>query len=92
MDKMTYDAPAFPPQILQDSLGRIIAPVSGMSRLDYFSLQLLPTFLQLSVKTKLSANGKPVTAVEAAIEAAKQLLDQLEKTKDNGKDVLQIIE
>jgi hypothetical protein len=44
MDNPNYQAPAFPPQIAQDNLGRVIAPIAGMSKLEYFSLQLLPTF------------------------------------------------
>ena len=33
--------PAFPPQIMLDQFNRPVAPVPGMSMLDYFALQLL---------------------------------------------------
>jgi hypothetical protein len=34
-----YNLPAFPPQVAQDNLGRIIAPIPGMSKLEYFAIQ-----------------------------------------------------
>jgi hypothetical protein len=86
------NAPAFPPQVAQDNLGRIIAPIPGLSKLEYFSLQLLPHYLQLASQKKLSIIGKEVTPCEAAIFMAKELLDELENDKDNEKDNLQIIE
>jgi hypothetical protein len=55
-------------------------------------LQLLPTFLDIARTTKLADKGTPVTPVQAAISAAKQLLDELSKTKENEKDILQIVE
>lgn len=33
--------PAFPPQIMLDQFSRPVAPIPGMSMLDYFALQLL---------------------------------------------------
>lgn len=86
MDQQNYQSPAFPPQVAQDNLGRLIAPVPGMSKLEYFSLQLLPTFLEIGRTTKLADKGTPVTPVQAAIAAAKQLLDELSKTKENETD------
>ena len=86
MDQQNYQSPAFPPQVAQDNLGRLIAPVPGMSKLEYFSLQLLPTFLEIGRNTKLADKGTPVTPVQAAIAAAKQLLDELSKTKENETD------
>ena len=86
MDNPNYQAPAFPPQIAQDNLGRLVAPIAGMCKLEYFSLQLLPTFLDIARSTKLADKGTPVTPVQAAISAAKQLLDELSKTKENETD------
>jgi len=86
MDQQNYQSPAFPPQVAQDNLGRLIAPVPGMSKLEYFSLQLLPTFLEIGRTTKLADKGTPLTPVQAAIAAAKQLLDELSKTKENETD------
>ena len=86
MDQQNYQSPAFPPQVAQDNLGRLIAPVPGMSKLEYFSLQLLPTFLEIGRTTKLADKGTPVTPIQAAIAAARQLLDELSKTKENETD------
>ena len=87
-----YNQPAFPPQVAQDNLGRIIAPIPGLSRLEYFSLQLLPHYLQLASTKKLSKNGDMLTPAQAAIVMAQELLDELTKINNNGKDNLQIIE
>jgi hypothetical protein len=85
-----YNQPAFPPQVAQDNLGRIIAPIPGMTKLEYFAIQLLPTYLELGKKHPLADKGQPVTPIQAAIITAKNLLEQLnEKPNEN---TLQIIE
>jgi len=38
-----YQHPAFPPQVAQDTLCRSVAPLPGMSKLEDFPIQLLPT-------------------------------------------------
>jgi hypothetical protein len=86
-----YNLPAFPPQVAQDNLGRIIAPIPGMSKLEYFAIQLLPTYLELGKKHPLADKGEPITPIQAAIITAKTLLDQLNE-KQNEKDTIQIIE
>jgi len=82
MQNVHFNAPAFPPQVAQDPLGRIIAPIPGMSKLEYFTGQLLPFYLQLATTKKLSDKGEPITAVDAAIKTAKELLTKL-NTNDN---------
>lgn len=75
--------PAFPPQVAQDSLGRIIAPIPGMSKLEYFALHLLPTYLEIDQKRDgISIRGNKVTPYDAAIEGAKQLLKRLNQQTD----------
>lgn len=91
MDKHYQNAPAFPPQVAQDNLGRIVAPIPGLSKLEYCSLQLLPFYLEIATKMKLSDKGQPITPVQAAIATAKELLDKLNETK-NETDTLQIVE
>jgi hypothetical protein len=91
MQNQNFNAPAFPPQVAQDNLGRIIAPIPGMSKLEYFAIQLLPFYLELATTKKLSDKGEPVTAVQAAINTAKDLIEKL-NTNENEKDVLSIIE
>lgn len=91
MDKHYQNAPAFPPQVAQDNLGRIVAPIPGLSKLEYCSLQLLPFYLELATTKKLADKGQPITPVQAAIATAKELLDKLNETK-NETDTLQIVE
>jgi len=86
-----YQHPAFPPQVAQDHLGRFVAPIPGLTKLEYFALQLLPSYLELGKKHPLSDKGQPVTPIQAAIITAKELLNQL-NTQQNEKDTLQIIE
>ena len=85
-----YNQPAFPPQVAQDNLGRLIAPIPGMTKLEYFAIQLLPVYLELGKKHPLADKGEPITPVQAAIRTAKTLLDQLNE-KQNEKDI-QILE
>jgi len=40
MNKLKLTQPAFPSMPLQDSLGRMIIPNAGLSRLEYFSLKI----------------------------------------------------
>ena len=86
-----YNQPAFPPQVAQDNLGRIIAPIPGMSKLEYFAIQLLPTYLELGKKHPLADKGEPITPIQAAIITAKTLLQQL-NDKHNETDTVTIIE
>jgi hypothetical protein len=72
------NTPAFPPQIAQDNFGRIVVAVPGMSKLEYFSLQLLPNYLNTSPTIVLKHKGKIISAVEAAIIKAEELLTALE--------------
>ena len=85
-----YNDPAFPPQFAQDSLGRILAPVPGMSKLEFFSLMLLPTYLDIHQRQDLSIKGSKVTPYDAAIEGANQLLKRLNPQEDE-KPSLQIV-
>ena len=77
------DQPAFPPQVAQDNLGRIIAPIPGMSKLEFFALMLLPTFIKLQRETDgLRHEGKNVTPTQAAIIAAKKFINEINDFKD----------
>lgn len=86
-----HQHPAFPPQVAQDNLGRFVAPIPGLSKLEYFAIMLLPTYLDLGKKHPLADKGEPITPVQAAIRTAKTLLDQLNE-KQNDTDTIQIIE
>ena len=86
------DQPAFPPQVAQDNLGRIIAPIPGMSKLEFFAIMLLPSFIKLQRETDgLRHEGKNVTPYQAAIIAAENFIKQLNDYKDE-KPTLQIDE
>lgn len=85
-----HNHPAFPPQVAQDNLGRFVAPIPGMTKLEYFAIQLLPTYLDLRKKHPLADKGKAITPIQAAIITAKNLLDQLNEKPNES--TLQIIE
>lgn len=74
--------PAFPPQVAQDNLGRIIAPIPGMSKLDFFAIMLLPTMIEIDRNQGSSINGNYVSPATAAVHQAKKLLKALNEIKD----------
>jgi hypothetical protein len=49
MSKTTKAAnlPAYPPQLLQDNFGRLVAPVPGMSMRERVALAILPNIMHL---------------------------------------------
>jgi hypothetical protein len=71
--------PAFPPQIAQDNFGRVLAPLPGMSKLEYFSLTLLPYFMELSLQIDFDP-------IKKSIEMAETLITELDKIKPIGND------
>lgn len=89
MQQEQLNAPAFPPQLLQDNFGKVVALVPGMSKIEFFAIQLLPKAIELNTKAKLKMDGKDVTPYQAAIYWANQLFNELHK--DNEKDTLQLI-
>jgi len=87
-----HNQPAFPPQVAQDNLGRIMAPIPGMSKLEFFAVILLPTYVQLAQKKDgLLVRGRLVSPYDAAIEAAKILIEKLNNV-ENEKPTLQVVE
>jgi hypothetical protein len=74
--------PAFPPQVAQDNLGRIIAPIPGMSKLEYFAIMLLPTMIEIDRQQGSSIKGKYVSPAKAAVQAAKNLLKELNESDE----------
>lgn len=71
--KNDFTSPAFPCMPLQDKFGQLVVPVAGMSKLDYFTLQI---FIHKAEN------------IEKAIETAMELLTALEnqtKTLQNEK-------
>lgn len=74
--EFNYKSPAFPPQVAQDNFGRIFAAIPGMSKLEYFALQMYPICVQLHEKKGLIINGKSATPYQAAVEMAKILIDK----------------
>lgn len=87
-----HNQPAFPPQVAQDNLGRIMAPIPGMSKLEFFAVILLPTYVQLAQKKDgLLVRGRLVSPYDAAIEAAKILIEKLNNVEDE-KPALKVIE
>jgi hypothetical protein len=85
----TYDVPAFPPQIVQDNLGRVLAPIPGLTKREYFAITLLPHFLES--KKVYAEDGNKLTPYRACVKAAELLIDELTKTNDNENNI-QIVE
>lgn len=83
-------SPAFPPQVMQDSLGRIVVPVPGLTKLEYFAGMFMAQYI--SMKQKLMDNGRPVSLSEASIIMAKELLSEIEKQNQQNENVLSVIE
>lgn len=87
-----YNQPAFPPQVAQDNLGRIIAPIPGMTKLEYAAIQLLPWYLSIVKKEYgLRHNGKDITPFQAAVIGATELFNAI-NDKHNETDTATIIE
>jgi hypothetical protein len=86
-----HNAPAFPPQVAQDNLGRIIAPIPGMSKLEYAAIQLLPFYLKLGLDEEIRHKGKAVNPFQAAVLGATELFNELNK-QENEKQNTAIIE
>lgn len=66
--------PAFPPQIAQDNFGRVLAPVPGLSKLEYFALTLMPYYLHRS-------EDIDIDPFETTIKAAELLIEKLDAIK-----------
>jgi len=70
-------APAFPPQLMKDNFERILAPVPGMSKIEFAAALLLPFYLTQAKRTKLLHNGSEVSPITAAIITAQDLYDEI---------------
>jgi len=70
-------APAFPPQLMKDNFERILAPVPGMSKIEFCAALLLPFYLQQAKRTKLLHNGAEISPITASIITAQDLYDEI---------------
>lgn len=59
--------PAFPPQLVQDQYNQLVAPIAGMTKLEYFTLH---------IHTELLKQSKPF-AITDSIQQAKMLIESL---------------
>lgn len=83
-----HNQPAFPPQVAQDNLGRLMAPIPGMTKLEFYAVILLPTYIALAQKKDgLTIRGRLVSPYEAAIEAAKLLIEKLNTQEDEKANI-----
>ena len=62
-----FYSPAFPPQLAQDKFGQVVAPLPGMTKLDYFCIQIHIENLK---------KGKPF-AISDTIQQAKLLIEAI---------------
>lgn len=90
-NEQNLKSPAFPPQVAQDSLGRVFAPIPAMTKLEFAAIILLPHYLNLGKTRALTSNGNKVTAVEAAIIKATELLNKL-NDNENESQITTILE
>jgi hypothetical protein len=85
MDKLHTQPPAYDIQVAQSQSGLI----PELTKLEYFSIQILPAMLQIAAKMgKLSNRGTPITPQQAAIEAAQDLIKELQKISNHEKNHL----
>jgi hypothetical protein len=77
------NAPAFPPQVVQDNFGRLVCAVPGMTKREFFSIMMLNKALDESFRRPILKDGKRIDCFEAAIYWADQLLLNLEKPEEN---------
>lgn len=68
--------PAFPPQIMLDQFSRPVAPIPGMSMLDYFALELLKIRYEDYKKAELHT---ALQIFKYAIQDAENFLNLLQK-------------
>ena len=83
--------PAFPPMVAQDSLGRVIIMAPGMSKLEWYSLFLLPNVISNSKNRPCLINGNIVTHYEAACYMANELINTQTKFIKNVEQTKSII-
>jgi hypothetical protein len=84
--------PAFPPQVMQDTLGRIIAPIPGMTKIEFLGSLLLPHMLQMKEKYDgIIWEGKLVNPFDAALLYANLFFEKC-KTFEDETDKAEIID
>ena len=73
-------SPAFPTTPVQDSFGRMVVPVPGLTKIEFFALELYKTYCLLH-KEELGTNEYigPEKLMATSIQDAEELLKLLEK-------------
>lgn len=56
--------PAFPPQLIENNFGQLVAPVTGFNKLEYAVLQLLPVYIGAGMANDVAINEAIATAKE----------------------------
>lgn len=68
-----FHSPAFPPELIQDKFGQLVAPLPGMTKLEYFSI---------AIHVENLKKGKPFS-IEETILQAKLLIESLVNDRIN---------
>lgn len=78
---------AFPVTPMQDKFGQIVFPMAGLSKLEYYALELYKTYCTIAGDhlTELEANKIMATAIHDALELLK-LLEEKSKTLQDEKN------
>lgn len=84
------DAPAFPPQLMQDNFGQVVALVPGMTKLEFAAIILLPS--ALNIKKPITKDGEFINKYQAAIHWAKRLFQEIEKDQEHEKNTLHLVD
>jgi len=75
---------AFPAQPMQDKFGQIVFPTAGLSKLEYYSLELYKTYCSISGLRLGSFEAKEI--MNLSIHDATQLITLLEEKTKNLQD------
>ena len=83
-EQKAANLPAYPPQFVQDSYGRLVAPIPGMSLRQAVAMAVLPALIQSYGGGEISQD------VEIAFSYADQFCKQIDK-ENAASNPLQII-
>jgi len=87
-EQKAANLPAYPPQFVQDSLGRLVAPIPGMTLRQAVAMAVLPALIQIY-------SGNTLEDVELAFEYADKFCKHIDKENSDlpkfGGNPVQII-
>lgn len=76
-----FNSPAFPPQLVQDKFGQLVAPLPGMTKLEYFTIQIRIQHLKQKQAVTITESIQEAKLLIAAI--IEERLNKQEPTISN---------